>query len=45
MKQDENRIDRRRAAIFGTITAVHFVLSVVVFFLNAGVSNSRFDGG
>ena len=44
MHQDENRIDHRRATIISTITAVHFLLSVVLLFLVAGASMSRFDG-
>jgi hypothetical protein len=44
MEQIENRIDRQRAKIIGAITAVHFLLSVVFFFLWAASSNLRFDG-
>jgi hypothetical protein len=44
MNQVENPIDRHRAAFIGTIAGFHLLLSVAVFFLNAGVSMSRFDG-
>ena len=45
MKKNENRIEHRRATIICTIAAVHFLLSVVLLFLVAGASMSRFDGG
>jgi len=44
MEQTENRMDHRRAKIIGTIAAVHFLLSVALFFLWAASSMSRFDG-
>jgi hypothetical protein len=45
MEQIENRIDDHRAKVIGTIAALHFLLSVVLFFVCSAVSSSRFDGG
>jgi len=45
MEQIESRIDHRRAKIVGTIVAIHFLLSVALFFLMMVSSNSRFEGG
>jgi hypothetical protein len=45
MQHTKNPIEHRRTTIISTITAVHFLLSVVLLFLAAGASMSRFDGG
>jgi hypothetical protein len=45
MKHTEDQIEHRRTTIISTIAAVHFLLSVVLLFLVAGTSMSRFDGG
>jgi hypothetical protein len=45
MKQIEDRLDHHRAKIFGTITVLHFLLSVALFFLWGAVVSSRFDAG
>lgn len=44
MEQIENRIDLHRSSVIGAITAVHFVLSVAMFFLSMASGMSRFDG-
>ena len=45
MEPIESRVDLHRARIIGAIAAVHFLLSVALFFLNGAISMSRFDGG
>ncbi|HYJ41753.1 MAG TPA: hypothetical protein VEW08_13255 [Steroidobacteraceae bacterium] len=44
MNLNEDRVDHHRAMIIGTIAAVHFLLSVALFFLMMASGMSRFEG-